>query len=84
MNYSGRKLPMHHVRYSTRKPDHSSCKIIAQLCWLNDVKDLLDNHMPEAGGLAYDIMFNIARRQLLIGIMRWLEQIFPPYRQQAQ
>src|SRR5258707_12806236 len=34
----------------------------------DDVKDLLDNHMPEAGGLAYDIMFNIARRQLLQGL----------------
>ncbi len=34
----------------------------------DDEKDLLDNHMPEAGGLAYDIMFNIARRQLLQGL----------------
>ncbi len=34
----------------------------------DDVKNLLDNHMPEAGGLAYDIMFNIARRQLLQGL----------------
>lgn len=34
----------------------------------DDVKDLLDSHAPEAGGLAYDIMFNIARRQLLQGL----------------
>jgi predicted kinase len=34
----------------------------------DDVKDILDNHTPEAGPLAYDIMFNIARRQLLQGL----------------
>ncbi len=34
----------------------------------DDVKDLLDGYTPEAGGLAYDIMFNIARRQLLQGL----------------
>jgi predicted kinase len=34
----------------------------------DDVKDLLDGCTPEAGGLAYDIMFNIARRQLLQGL----------------
>jgi hypothetical protein len=27
----------------------------------DDVKDLLDGYTAEAGGLAYDIMFNIAR-----------------------
>ena len=31
----------------------------------DDVKDLLDGHAPAAGPLAYAIMFNIARRQLL-------------------
>jgi len=30
----------------------------------DDVKDLLDSHTSAAGFLAYDIMFNIARRQL--------------------
>ena len=34
----------------------------------DDVKDLLDGYTPEAGGLAYDIMFTIARRQLLQGL----------------
>ena len=34
----------------------------------DDVKDLLDGYTAEAGGLAYDIMFNIARRQLLQGL----------------
>jgi predicted kinase len=34
----------------------------------DDVKDLLDGYKTEAGGLAYDIMFNIARRQLLQGL----------------
>ncbi len=34
----------------------------------DDVKDLLDGRLPEAGGLAYDIMFQIARRQLLQGL----------------
>ncbi|HEY7415794.1 MAG TPA: AAA family ATPase [Ktedonobacteraceae bacterium] len=31
----------------------------------DDVKDLLDGHTQAAGPLAYKIMFNIARRQLL-------------------
>ncbi len=34
----------------------------------DDVKDLLDGHIPAAGGLAYDIMFSIARRQLSQGL----------------
>lgn len=34
----------------------------------DDVKDLLDGHASAAGGLAYEIMFNIARRQLLQGL----------------
>src|SRR5438874_11561663 len=34
----------------------------------DDVKDILDGYTTEAGGLAYDIMFNIARRQLLQGL----------------
>lgn len=34
----------------------------------DDVKDLLDDHISAAGGLAYDIMFNIARRQLSQGL----------------
>ena len=31
----------------------------------DDVRDLFENQTPGTGGLAYDIMFNIARRQLL-------------------
>ena len=34
----------------------------------DDAKDLLDGHAPAAGPLAYAIMFNIARRQLLQGL----------------
>jgi predicted kinase len=34
----------------------------------DDIRDLLDNHATEAGGLSYDIMFNIARRQLSQGL----------------
>jgi len=34
----------------------------------DDVKDLLDGHAQAAGPLAYEIMFNIARRQLLQGL----------------
>lgn len=34
----------------------------------DDVKDLLDGHTQAAGPLAYEIMFNIARRQLLQGL----------------
>jgi predicted kinase len=34
----------------------------------DDVKDLLDGYIAEAGGLAYEIMFSIARRQLLQGL----------------
>src|SRR5713226_2206518 len=34
----------------------------------DDIKDILDGHSPEAGGLAYQTMFNVARRQLLQGL----------------
>ncbi|HZO72053.1 MAG TPA: ATP-binding protein [Ktedonobacteraceae bacterium] len=34
----------------------------------DDVKDILDGHAQAAGPLAYAIMFNIARRQLLQGL----------------
>lgn len=34
----------------------------------DDIKDILDGHSPEAGPLAYETMFNIARRQLLQGL----------------
>jgi len=34
----------------------------------DDIKDILDNGCPDAGGLAYDTMFNVARRQLLQGL----------------
>ena len=34
----------------------------------DDVKDVLDGQVTEAGGLSYDVMFNIARRQLLQGL----------------
>ena len=34
----------------------------------DDVKDLLDSHTPEAGALAYNVMFNVARRQLWQGL----------------
>lgn len=34
----------------------------------DDVKDLLDGQATDAGRLAYDVMFNVARRQLLQGL----------------
>jgi predicted kinase len=34
----------------------------------DDVRDLLDDAVPQAGGLAYAIMFNVARRQLVQGL----------------
>lgn len=34
----------------------------------DDVKDILDGRVQAAGPLAYEIMFNIARRQLLQGL----------------
>ncbi|MBO0778570.1 MAG: ATP-binding protein [Ktedonobacteraceae bacterium] len=34
----------------------------------DDIRDLLDSHAQAAGPLAYEIMFNIARRQLLQGL----------------
>ena len=34
----------------------------------DDIYDILDGHSSEAGGLSYDTMFNIARRQLLQGL----------------
>lgn len=40
-------------------------------CWplidKDDVRDYLADEIPEVGGVAYDIMFRIARRQLLQG-----------------
>ncbi len=33
----------------------------------DDVKDVLGRHTPEAAGLAYEVMWNVARRQLLHG-----------------
>lgn len=40
------------------------CPVIAK----DDIKDILDGHTPEAGDLAYETMFNVARRQLLQGL----------------
>jgi predicted kinase len=34
----------------------------------DDIKDMLDGHTPEAGGLAYDALFNLVRRQALLGL----------------
>lgn len=34
----------------------------------DDIKDVLDGHTPEAGGLAYDALFNLVRRQALLGL----------------
>jgi predicted kinase len=34
----------------------------------DDVKDVLDGRAPEAGGLAYEVMFAVARRQLRLGL----------------
>lgn len=34
----------------------------------DDIKDLLDSRIPDAGPLAYEVMFNLARRQLLQGL----------------
>jgi predicted kinase len=34
----------------------------------DDVKDVLDGRSPDAGGLAYEVMFSIARRQLASGL----------------
>jgi len=36
----------------------------------DDIKDILHGHTiaPNAGPLAYDVMFNVARRQLLLGL----------------
>ncbi len=43
-----------------------------QLGWAlidkDDIKDILDQQTPDAGRLAYDVMFNVARRQLLQGL----------------
>jgi|SRR5579863_2874463 len=43
---------------------HLGCPIIDK----DDIKDILDGHTPESGGLAYEVMFNIAHRQLLQGL----------------
>lgn len=34
----------------------------------DDIRDALPARLPEAGGLAYDVMFSVARRQLLAGM----------------
>ncbi len=34
----------------------------------DDVKDMFGEQVPDAGGLAYDVMLNIVRRQLLQGL----------------
>lgn len=34
----------------------------------DDIKDILDGQAAEAGGLAYEAMFNVTRRQLLQGL----------------
>ncbi len=34
----------------------------------DDIKDVLDGRSPDAGGLAYEVMFSIARRQLALGL----------------
>ncbi len=34
----------------------------------DDVKDVLDGRAPDAGGLAYEVMFSVARRQLALGL----------------
>ncbi len=47
----------------------SGVRGVKQLRWplidKDDARDLFKNQTPGTGGLAYDIMFNIARRQLL-------------------
>ena len=42
---------------------HLGCPLIDK----DDIKDILDGSVPDAGGLAYEIMFSVARRQLLQG-----------------
>ena len=44
------------------------CRLGWPLIDKDDVRDLLNDATPHAGGLAYDIMFNVARRQLLQGL----------------
>ena len=34
----------------------------------DDVKDMFSEHVPDAGALAYDVMLNVVRRQLLQGL----------------
>jgi len=34
----------------------------------DDIKDLLYGQAPDSGALAYQVMFNVARRQLLLGL----------------
>ena len=45
-----------------------SCTLGWPLIDKDDVRDLLTDATPHAGGLAYEIMFNVARRQLLQGL----------------
>lgn len=41
-----------------------NCPIIDK----DDIKDILDAHCSKGGGLSYEVMFNVARRQLLQGL----------------
>jgi predicted kinase len=34
----------------------------------DDIKDILDGRAADAGGLAYEVMFRVVRRQLLQGL----------------
>lgn len=34
----------------------------------DNIKDILDGHAPESGGLAYETMYNLVRRQVLLGL----------------
>ena len=45
-----------------------SCTLGWPLIDKDDVRDVLPDATPLAGGLAYNIMFNVARRQLLQGL----------------
>ncbi|MEO7021284.1 MAG: ATP-binding protein [Ktedonobacteraceae bacterium] len=43
-----------------------------ELCWplldKDDIKDVLDQSIPESGGLAYETLFSLVRRQTLLGL----------------
>lgn len=34
----------------------------------DDIKDVLDQHMPASGGVAYETLFRLVRRQVLLGL----------------